>query len=204
MGSASASTSPSSFLHQPSRRVRSYLLSTGPLQTVLVSLLPVGGHDTGVVQNGSPVMFPSSLHRLLLWPTFAQPMPSLPPATPAITHLCKNVSIPTEAPFCELLSTQFPESADYQKPFFSEFLLTRRGEQRDFGLTICCLLWGQERGGWGWLEQWGFPCQRVAGLRSVCIKSNVSHTTKINFLLKTCPPPSAWKINISPSHSILI
>lgn len=102
-----------------------------------LSLFSVGGHDTGVVQNGSPVMFPSSLHRLLLSPTFVQPMPSLPPATPAITDLCKNVSIPTEAPFCKLLSTQFPESADYQKPFFSEFLLTRRGEQRDFGLTIC-------------------------------------------------------------------
>lgn len=143
------------------------------LQKQCWPLFSVGGCDPGVVQNGSPVMFPSSLHRLLLSPTFACLMPSLPPATPAITHLYKNVRVPTEAPFCKLLSTQFPESADYQKPFFSGVSAdSQRGTEGLWSHHLLTPL-GAGAGGWGWLEQRGVSMPDSAGLVSVYMKSNV-------------------------------
>lgn len=121
-----AFTPPNFFFHQRPERVQCDLFSVG-LQKSCWPHFSVGGCDPQIMQNSSPVLLPSSLHCLLLSPTFLQLMSSLPPA---LTHLCKNVKVPMEAPFCKLLSTQFPESADCQKSFFSEFLLTHRKEQR--------------------------------------------------------------------------
>lgn len=112
----SASTPPSFFLHQSPGRGPCNLGSVG-LWKQVASLL-WGGRD------GLGAALPPPLHRLLLSPT----SPQLSCPTPAtLTHLCKNVKVPSEAPFWKLLSTQFPGPADCQKSFFSEFLLTHRG-----------------------------------------------------------------------------
>lgn len=118
------------------------------------------------------------------------------------SHLSTNDQTP------ELLSVNCkgPRSGvSCQMPLFSQFLLTHRAGQGTLASPVVYSSGGQGGGvvsgclGVG-RGDGGFACQTVAGFLSIDLKSNMSQTTKIHFLLKTFPAIFCMEIHIPPSY----